>query len=210
MLGDRRGKMMGVGLGSRDLQASSESLRSKGVALQPPAGRSRILAGPAGSEDRLDSTVDLPADLMPGLPAYLCQSFAGDGVRRPEWQSHPNTAQGIVSLSLILDNPEAAIAGYNRIFGPAASTPTDSLVTVHTGHGLIFLVTADGFDDLHPSLDIHLPVPPAMAVLTIGVTSLAKAAEVLAANGVAAERRGGHLGVPAEDALGIGLEFVAV
>jgi len=50
----------------------------------------------------------------------------------------------------------------------------------------------------------------AMAVLTIGVANLARAAEVLAANGVAAERRGGHLGVPAEDALGIGLEFIAL
>ncbi len=192
-------RMPGLGLGSRDIQASYESLRRAGIDLRPPAPRTPSLVHP-------DSVLALPEDLLPGLPAVLCRS--SDGLRRPEWREHPNTARGIVSLSLLLDDPEAAIGDYNRLFGPAASTPTDTMVTVHTGHGLIFLVTPDGFDDLHPSLDLRLPPPPAMVVLTVGVADLARAAAVLAANGVSAERRGGHLGVPAADAPGIGLEFV--
>lgn len=208
LLGDRPGKLMGVGLGSRDIQASYESLRRAQVDLPPPNRQTRLLVGPDGTEDCPGWLAMLSEALTPGLSVDLCQDAAPDSLRRPEWRDHPNTARGIVSLSVLLDNPEAAVAGYNRLFGPAACTPTDDVITVHTGHGLIFLVTADGFDDLHPSLDVRLPSPPAMVVLTIGVADLAKAAAVLAANGVAAERRGAHLGISAEDALGIGLEFV--
>lgn len=204
------GKLLGIGLGSRDIHASCESLHRAQVDLPPSGQWIRRLSHADGTEAGSVSVVALSEGLTPGLSVELCHASEPEVVRRPEWREHPNTARGIISLSVVLDNPEAAIPGYNRLFGPAACTPTDALVTVHTGHGLIFLVTDDGFDDLHPSLDIRLPPPPAMAVLTIGVADLTKAAEVLAANGVAAERRGGHLGVPAGDALGIGLEFVEV
>ncbi len=202
------GKLMAVGLGSRDLWMSAESLRRAAVAVGAPSRRVRRLIDPDGAELSSAAVIELPDDLTPGLSAELGDFPTLAIVRRPEWRAHPNTALGIVSLSVVLDNPEAAISSYNRLFGPAACTPTDAVVTVHTGHGLIFLVTADGFDDLHPSLAVRLPQPPAMAVLTIGVADLAKAAAVLAANGVAAARRGGHLGIPQDEALGIGLEFV--
>jgi catechol 2,3-dioxygenase-like lactoylglutathione lyase family enzyme len=207
------GKLTAVGLGSRDIQMSTESLRRAAVDVRPPSRRVRRLLPFDETEARSAelwsvSMLELPDELTPGLSADLCDFPTPAIIRRPEWLVHPNTAMGIVSLSVVLDNPETAINSYNRLFGPAACTPTDSLVTVHTGHGLIFLVTADGFDDLHPSLAVRLPPPPAMAVLTIGVADLAKAAAVLAANGVAAVRRGGHLGIPEEEALGIGLEFV--
>ena len=76
--------------------------------------------------------------------------------------------------------------GLNKVFGPAASTPTDEIVTVHSGHGLIYLVTPDSFGDLHPDLDLVLPSPPAMVLLSIGVNDIARTVAVLAANGVGA------------------------
>jgi hypothetical protein len=210
-LGGTRARMTGIGLGSRDIGASVDSLRRGGLAIPPPGNPSCFLRGPDGSEEICScSIVGLPDDQPPGLPAFLCQRATSDIVRRPEWRDHPNKARGIVSLTVLLDNPEAEIAGYNRLFGPAASTPTDDTVTVHTGHGLIFLVTAGGFDDLHPSLDVRLPAPPALVVLTIGVSDIVETARVLAENGVSAQRRGGHLGIPADEVLGIGLEFVEV
>jgi hypothetical protein len=208
MLDGEAGRLMGLGLGSRDIQVSYESLHRVGIDVQGVFPVTRHLVGQNGDGTCLNSVVRLPEGGLPGVSATVCYSSEPDCVRRPEWRGHPNTAQGIVSTSLILDNPEAAIPSFNKLFGPAACTPTDTLVTVHTGHGLIFLATAEGFDDLHPSLDVRLPPPPAMAVLTIGVADIDKAAAVLAANGVVTERRGGHLGVPAEDVFGIGLEFV--
>ncbi|HXP96600.1 MAG TPA: VOC family protein [Telmatospirillum sp.] len=204
-------KMTGIGLGSRDIGASVDSLRRSGLDLSGPSTPSCFLRGADGVEEICScSIVGLPDEQPPGLPAFLCERATSDIVRRPEWQDHPNTARGIVSLTVLLDNPEAEIAGYNRLFGPAASTPTDETVTVHTGHGLIFLVSAGGFDDLHPSLDVRVPTPPALVVLTIGVSDIVKTAKVLAENGVSAQRRGGHLGIPAAEALGLGLEFVEV
>jgi hypothetical protein len=208
ILGAAQGKMIGAGLGSRDIQASYGSLCRSGLDIQPAINQSCLLVGSEGTENCACSTVALPEGQPPGLPAFLCQHPKFEIVRRREWQNHPNTAQGIVSLTVLLDNPEAAIPGYNRIFGPAASTPTDDTVTVHTGHGLIFLVNANGFDDLHPCLDVRLLSPPLMAVLTIGVADIAKTAAILAANGIVSKLWGGHLGIPAQDILGIGLEFV--
>ena len=206
--GGQTGKMTGVGLASRDLQASCDSLRRADLDVSQPSHHACVLLDSGETEECFCSLAALPDGHPPGMPAFLCHHPKFDIVRRSQWQDHPNTAKGIVSLTVLLENPEAAISDYNRLFGPAASTPTDETVTVHTGHGLIFLVTAGGFDDLHPSLDVRLPAPPAMAVLTIGVADIGKTAKILAENGVPSRLRGGHLGIPAQDVLGIGLEFV--
>lgn len=182
-------RLVGLGLSSRDLRASCQSLARAGIETLPSGNA-------------------LPDGVVPGLSAVL-RPAGGDALTgHPEGREHPNTAQGIVSLTLLLANPEAAIPEYSRIFGPASCTPTDEMVTVHTGRGLLFLVSADGFDDLHPGLDLRLPAPPAMVAVTIRVADLSRAAAVLSANGVPVVRRGGHLGIPSKDALGLGLELV--
>ncbi|WP_158240648.1 VOC family protein [Telmatospirillum siberiense] len=189
------GRLAGLGLVSRDLAASRQSLVRAGVEPLPPVGEGLI------------SSIALPDGLPPGLSTEL-RSVGGEADGGfSEWREHPNTALGIVSLTVLLDNPEAAISDYSRLFGPAACTPTDEMVTVHTGRGLIFLVSPNGFDDLHPGLDLRLPAAPAMVALTIRVADLSRAADVLSANGVPVARRGGHLGIPSRDALGIGLEL---
>jgi hypothetical protein len=75
---------------------------------------------------------------------------------------------------------------------------------------MIFLVTPDSFDDLHPDLDLALPTPPAMVLLSIGVADIGQAAAVLETNGVRAGRKGGHLAIHPDDVLGMGLEFISV
>jgi hypothetical protein len=200
--------LMGIALGSRDAALSSASLREAGVAAAPPASLSRSLMAPDGEVTPRFNTVDLPKETLPGLPAFLCQHLTPGLLRRPEWMSHPNGASSIVSLTVLIERPETKMGHYNRLLGPAASTPTDEMVTVHSGRGLIFLVTPEGFDDLHPNIEITLPPPPAVVVLTLGVADLGQTLAVLKAKGVGADLRGGQLTVDPADALGIGLEFV--
>ncbi|MDR3438489.1 hypothetical protein [Telmatospirillum sp.] len=183
-------KVIDLGLGCRDLDASRESLRRCGIETVPP-------------QSPENPAVRLSADLTSGVPASL-----GRQQDRTDIPQHPNSAGKLVSVTALLDDPDGAVSGFSRLFGPASCTPTDETVTVYTGNSLLFLVTSGGFDDLHPSLDIRLPPAPAIVVLTIGVRDITQTAAVLAAQGVAVKRWGGHLAVPAKDALGIGLEFV--
>jgi len=206
---DGRGdSLLGVALGSRNASSSYHSLRRAGVPVTAPAALSRSLMAPDGEVTPRFAVVDMAKDTLPGLPSFLCQHLTPELLRRPEWLDHANGATGIISLTVLVDHPEALMADYNRIFGPAASTPTDEMVTVHSGGSLVFLVTAGGFDDLHPALDLKLPEPPAVVALTIGVNDMSLTAARLRANGIKADSKGGHLAVSPADALGIGLEFV--
>ncbi len=200
--------MMGVALGSRDATRSAESLNRAGVAAGRPTALSRQLDGPEGEVTPRFTVVDLPPEATPGLPAFLCQHLTPELLRRPEWLAHPNGAIGIVSLTVLVEQPEALMGIYDKVFGPGAATPTDEMVTVHSGRGLLFLVTADGFDHLHPDMVMDLPSPPALVALSIAVEDLDLAHGLLKANGVRCVRKGGHLEVDPAEVLGIGLEFV--
>ena len=207
-LAERGEGLMGIALGIRDAQSAYESLQRSGIAALPPTPLARSLMTPDGEVTLQFSVVNLPDEPLPGLPIFLCQHLTPDLLRRPEWLAHSNGAKSIVSLTVLAECPEALMGTYNRIFGPAASTPTDELVTVHSGHGLVYLVTNDGFGDLHPDSDLALPQTPALVLLTIGVDDLDRTAAFLFANGVKGGRKGDHLTVDPEDSLGVGLEFV--
>jgi hypothetical protein len=201
--------LMGAGLTTTDAEAASQSLRRAGIAAEPPSALSRQLEAPEGVLIPRFSVVTMPEGTTPGLASFLCQHLTPDLLRRPDWLAHPNGATGIVSLTVVLDQPLAAMPAYDRLFGAAACTPTDDMVTVHTGHGLIYLVTPDGFDHLHPDIDIDPPEAPRLAAVTIAVADLDRAAEVLKANGVRSRRKSDHIAIAPEASLGVGIEFVA-
>ncbi len=193
-----------IGLSSLDIVASMRSLGAAGFRIPPASRYGRSVEGGGGHAGYFGLKAPLPDDSLPGISAVLCQKDAAPA----EWPRHPNGATGIVSLTVVVDDPEALIPRYNRLFGPAASTPTDDIVTVHTGRGLIYLVHAERFDDLHPSLDLALPGRPSILVLTVAVEDLGRTAALLAAAGVHAALRGDHLGVRLADELNFGVEFV--
>lgn len=201
--------LMGVALGSLDADRSYDGLARAGVPVLPPTPLSRPLQVPEGDLLPRFVLVGLADGVLPGLPAFLCQHLTPELLRRPEWLAHPNTAHRLVSLTVVVDDPGAAIAAYDRVFGPFASTPTDEMVTVHTGAGLIFLVKPDGFEHLHPDLDYADEPPLGPAALTLAVRSLEQAAQALTTGGIAFRRRPGRIAVDPAECLGIGLELVA-
>lgn len=179
-----------LGIGSRDRAATLASIAAAGAPLAPDAGK----------------MTPLPEDLTAGLPFLIDDLGAAEG----DGADHDNTACRLVSVTAVIGRPEAAMPGLSRLFGPAACTPTDEMVTVRTGNALLFLVTAGGFDDLHPSIDIVLPAPPAIVAATFGVRSIARVSAWLAEQGMTARAWGGHLCLSSRDCPGIGMEFVEV
>ena len=207
-LAAKGGAVMGVALASQNAEGSYQGLLKAGVAASAPAPLSRRLETPEGEATPRFTLVDLPEGTLPDLPSFICQHLTPDLLRRPQWLDHPNSAQAIQSITVVSDNPGAAMAAYDKVFGLFSSTPTDEMVTVHTGSGMIFLVTPDGFDHLHPDLDMNPPAAPSVAALCLRVASLDRAAEALKAGGVGFKRKGRHIAVDPEDSLGIGLEMV--
>jgi hypothetical protein len=200
--------LMAAALGSPDAQKASAALRHAGIDAAAPVALSRRVETPEGVMAAHCSVVQLPADAMPGVPAFLCQHLTPDVIRRPAWLNHANGARGILSVTVVVEQPAALMAAYDRIFGPASSTPTDDMVTVHTGGGLLFLVTPDGFGQLHPEFDTPPPAPPALVAIEVAVDDIAATERLLIANGVAFNKMGDHLAVPPADAAGFCLEFI--
>lgn len=208
-LSSRGEGILGVALGSTDAKAGCAALRRAGIAAEPPALVSRRIEAPEGVLTRRYAVVNLPEDTLPGLSAVLCQKVTPGPSPCPDAEAHPNGAVGIASLTAVVERPLACMAAYDRVFGAAAATPTDEMVSVHVGGRLIYLITADGFDHLHPDLLGDLPEPPAPAALSLAVADLGRAAAVLTANGIGFRRKSGLIAIDPDDALGIGLELVA-
>ena len=200
--------LMGVVFGLPDADKGVTALHSRGIAAQRLARLHRQMDTPDGPKTAQTDVVVMPPETLPGLFAAFVQQLTPELTRSPTWLAHPNGAHSLLSATVVVENPIAQIQVYDRLFGPASSTPTDDMVTVRTGNGLLFLVTADDFDHLHPDLDIDLDRTPGLAALTIGVADINKTAEVLKANGVRFRHRGEQIAIAAAESCGIGLELV--
>ena len=102
-------------------------------------------------------------------------------MRRPDgWLRHPNGAQGIASLTIAVDDPEAFHDPMAQVFGSISLTQTDDTLAVHTGHGVLLFVTPDDLDMLHPELE------------AIAIEAASEGAPTLAALTPHGARSGGH------------------
>lgn len=200
--------VVAIAIASRDAVKSQVLLSKAGVAVGPVRALSREKATPAGPVTLRFSTVTLPEDALPGFPALLCQHHSTPHLRLAAELAHPNGARSLSSVTAIVASPDGLTTAYDRVFGPLSATPTDDMVTVHAGRSLLFLVTPDGFDHLHPQIDMKQPAPPAVAAITIAVADLDATAALLKARGVPFRRQGPHVVPAVAEELGVGIEFV--
>lgn len=203
---DREG-LLAVAIGTTDAAAAVECLRSRGLDVEAPRPLSR-LAG--GLPVRFEVAV-LPPEATPGMPAWLCRHLTPEALRRPGWLDHANGASGIASVTAVLADPPAAVTAWERVFGAASATLTDEMVTVHTGHGTVFLTQPQDLDMLHPAADEGgLPAPPALVVLSLTVADPGRAARLLDTAGIDYDRDvEGNVRIPAAEAHGVLIELVA-
>jgi len=193
--------LMAMAWGSSDAVADCARL-----GLEPPGALSRAIEG----ETARFIAGPLPEGTTPGMSSFLCQHLTPGVLRQPGWTDHDNGALGMASITVLVAEPLEVMAGWDRMVGPAASTATDELVTVHTPHGLVFLCKPEDIEQLHPETETQtLPPPPAMMVLTLRVADTAAATRLLKGNGIAFDRDGsGNLHIPADQACGVIVEMV--
>lgn len=206
---------LGVVFATPDAEASHALLGSAGLVAPENALRElgRVIEnGPDGQPVDLSfRNVHLAEGATPGLSAFLCQHLTPEKMRRPEWVAHPNTARGIISATIVIDDVTGAAEAYSRLFGTGAVTPTDTVIAVHTGRGVLMFATPYDLPNLHPDLDDEpRKRDHGLVALQIGIADRDAAAAVLDRNGVAYEREhNGDIIIGPQDACGVLIEFTA-
>jgi hypothetical protein len=150
--------------------------------VQPPQDFSRPVQLADGLHEARFRTVSVKAEAAPYGRVYFCQHFTPELVWRDEWRKHAKGTTAIARAVILATNPDKTAVLYRQLFGDAAVAP------VHKGFSL-----AVG----NAKLDI----------LTEAWGERAKGEGRLA--GLALRTHGPARVVPARDAFGAILEFVA-
>lgn len=174
--------LLGIAFATKDTVAAQAILNARGVAMQDPKALSRALDLPEGTvmpEFSLLHPVDAAA--LPAVNGFFTQHLTPELLRRPDWVVHPNSAQAIASVTIVVDEPQTVVEAYEKIFGRASVVPTDEMISVHAGHHVLLFVRPDDALSLYPDLD-DLPPLPAMVAMNVKVADLKAARIVLDAN----------------------------
>ncbi len=83
--------------------------------LSAPENLQRLLEGQDGDETLQFKNIHLPSDLTPGLKTFACQHLTPEKLRRPAWLSHPNGANGITEVTIVMES----LAGVRDAYVPS-------------------------------------------------------------------------------------------
>jgi hypothetical protein len=193
--------------------APPEEVRSalERLELHPsePRPLGRQLELPEGTVVPRFSLISLPPDETPGLDSFICAHLTPELMRRPEWLRHPNGAQGIKGIHVLVENTAALLEPYDRLLGIQQVTTTDAVASLHVGRHRIVFSTPDDFVTMHPTLDLAPEFPlPGIVALELGVDRYDATADYLRGSQIAFdEMPDGSLVVPAHEASGAILFF---
>lgn len=205
--------LLNVALATDDAEAAFRWLQQIGVDASPPESLQRLLETEGGDSTLRFRNLYLPRDVTPGLKTFACEHLTRDMVWRPEWLSHPNGANGISAVTVVMESLDGVKAGYARLFGEEAVSGDERRgnVSVDTGNDELWFVTPKSFPERHydRTFDTRLPLPR-LAALTLTVNDPQVSALYLSGQQVAFEREtDGTVTVASQEACGVLLEFAA-
>jgi catechol 2,3-dioxygenase-like lactoylglutathione lyase family enzyme len=198
-----------IALASDDTEAAKAALAEAGIEAVGPKDLSRLLEGEDGVTEPRFQLLQLPGDVSPAIPMFLCRHLTPELVRRPGWTTHRNGARRIRSVTVPVAETEGLVDTYQRLLGPGAVTTTDRIVALRLGGSSILCARPEDMETLYPDL---LPDPdetPFPAVITLEVGDVDLAGRVLADAGFPIVRDARNVMVAAEDACGVALVFTA-
>jgi catechol 2,3-dioxygenase-like lactoylglutathione lyase family enzyme len=194
---------------TEDAAATQAALVAQGVDCLPPRDFSRPVALDGGQRDAAFRTANLSRGESDAGRYYFCQHFTRDLVWRDEWRRHANGTRGVIGVVQCSDDPKAAAALYQRMFGAQA------LTAVPGGWRLSMALSSLDVIDPRTMAEFYGATAPDaqgradhLAALVLCSPDLAQTASILTEAGIAfAEPSPGRLVVPADQAMGTTLEF---
>jgi hypothetical protein len=208
-LAEREGLMAAAFAPTAPLDEVRAALLRRGLHPSEPRALGRRLELAEGVVIPRFTLMALSSEETPGLDGFVCAHLTPELLRRPEWLDHPNGANGINGIHVLVENTGVLIEPYDRVFGIQHVTTTDAVVSVRTGRSRIVFSTPDDFVTMHPTLDVDPDFPlPGLISLELGVATREQAARYFDRARVAFdEMPDGSILVPAKEANGAVLFF---
>jgi hypothetical protein len=201
----------GLVFGTEDSASVYAALREVGVPVEPPLQFSRPVEVTGGARDATFRTVHLSPGTVPSGRVYFCHHFTRDLVWRDEWRHHANGAVAVARAVIASRDPSSLGALFTRMFGDDAVRRTGAGYSLAIGLSRFDVITPAElereFGDAAPGAD---GPDEYMAALTIRTRSLDGAAAALQTGKIGGVKRTAErIVVPATEAFGVTLEFVA-
>jgi len=206
----RRQGLMGVALAADDAVAAADALDRRGVPADGPNDLARRLELPDGTVLPAFKLLHPARAAVPGLSLFICQHLTPELIRRPEWLRHGNGADGILSMTVLAEDPPALAGAYETLLGAGAAAVEDGALVVRIGPHELRFVRPRALAAHHPGAAAAPLAPPDPAVLTLRSSDLAKTRAWLDKGRVAfREGEGRTVLIAPTDACGLWLEFRA-
>jgi hypothetical protein len=204
----------GLVFGSEDSAVTYAELTKVGAPFNAPVEFTRPVkyTGPNGTEER-DArfrTVRMKPGHMPYGRVYFCHHFTRELVWRDEWRHHANGTVAVARAIIVEPDPAKAAKLYAGMFGEDVIHDIKGGESLIVGNARFDIITEAALKaEVGDAAPDAAGRPAYMAGLTFRTTSLAKAANALAAGKIdGVVKKADRLIVPAKQAINAVLEFI--
>jgi len=196
---------------SADARRDQAEFAVRGLDTYAPFDFSRKAKLPDGSDVLVSFSLAFVTDKrLPDAAFFTCQQHAAQYFWKPEYQRHANTAQSVVEVVMMANDPGGLAEFFGKLVEPEAVQRSEGALALTLRGGRLSVLDATRLDARFPGRRLRDVLrKPYFAGFSVKVADLAAAATVLAQNGVAFERAGDRLQIPVEQAFGAVVEFTA-
>lgn len=196
--------LVGVAFAGPADDAAAARWRAAGVEASAPLALTRALELPQGPQALGFSRIRFPETAALGLDAFVCQHLTPELTRRPEWLGHANGAQGVASVTAVVDAPAAHADLIEKLLGNPGRRDVGQDLTFMAGDAAIVLRRRRA--SFAAERDRALPF---LAGAAIRVADPAATASYLESQAVPHEVTAwGTVRVPPAEACGVALDFI--
>jgi hypothetical protein len=181
-----------VALAVADAEANHARLAAAGFPMQPLVKMQRPVETAEGPDIAAFEVVRIAPGTMAEGRVQMLRHLTERTVWQPRWLDHPNGAEMLAALTIVVSNPSEAAARFERFSGrPAAACEGGFRIALD--RGVLDLLSASAWKARWPGVEI--PSLPFMGETEIVVGSLEAARAAL--------ERGGLKAMPAEAGLAV-------
>jgi catechol 2,3-dioxygenase-like lactoylglutathione lyase family enzyme len=206
---EKREGLLGLAFATPDANACRDALVAAGLKPDGPTLLKRYLELPTGTVTPEFRLVFLPPESTPEVSAFVTHHLTPELIRRPDWLAHANTAQRLLSATVVCADPVSAALGYLPIFGPDRIKVTDHMTSVSCGTAALRFMKPDDFPRVYPGMVLQpMPDVPFIASMKMLVADKARCVTHLRNAGVSFHASARGCLVPPDEANGVILELV--
>ena len=199
---------MAVTMRANDVTRAHELLSADGCDPTPLGEISITCEAPDGDLPQAFRWLRVGGNATPDMYLMLVQPLTPQNMRRPEWLDHPNGAQGISWIAIVVASPETVVPAYEHLFGVSATKRDDGGYAVFTGRGEFHFVTAERLAAQYGlGADVMGRKSPFIAAVSLEVNDLGRARDAIEAGGAVVNEKASGFFIPPDQACGMILEF---